>query len=219
MELSIISRDTIKPSLDSSSLKHVSPFKLSLVDQLTPATYMPLILFYPMVPISDPKSSFNLLETLTRLKSSLSETLTLYYPFSGRAKNNLYIHDFDTGIPFLEARVNCRMLDFLKLQETELLNRFVPFQPICKETDDESLLPMIAFQVNVFACGGTAIGGSASHKLCDGLAVNSILESWAAIFRGELDKDICLCLISSVHLTLPKPHLSFHQELCCLKSI
>ncbi|KAM5555913.1 hypothetical protein ABKV19_023702 [Rosa sericea] len=41
---------------------------------------------------------------------------------------------------------------------------------------------MIAFQVNVFACGGIAIGGSASHKLCDGLAANSILESWAAIF-------------------------------------
>ncbi|KAM5555912.1 hypothetical protein ABKV19_023701 [Rosa sericea] len=125
MEISIISRDTIKPSLDSSSLKHVSPFKLSLVDQLTPATYMPLILFYP---ISDPKSSFNLLETLTRLKSSISETLTLYYPFSGRAKNNLYIHDFDTGIPFLEALVNCRMLEFLKFQETDRVAE--PFRSI-----------------------------------------------------------------------------------------
>lgn len=186
-EISIISRDTIKPSLDSSSLHHVSPFKLSIVDQITPATYMPLILFYP---ISNPESSFNLPETLTRLKSSLSETLTLYYPFSGRAKNNIYIHDFDTGIPFIEAQVNCGMLEFLKHHETELLNRFVPLHPLCKETGDDSLLPMIAFQVNVFACGGIAIGGSASHKLCDGLAANSILESWAAIFRGKRAKII-----------------------------
>ncbi|KAK9901884.1 hypothetical protein M0R45_001880 [Rubus argutus] len=58
------------------------------------------------------------------------------------------------------------------------------------ETGDDSLLPMIAFQVNVFACGGIAIGGSASHKLCDGLAANSILESWAAIFRGKRAKII-----------------------------
>lgn len=187
VEISIISRDTIKPSLDSSSLHHLNPFKLSIVDQLTPATYMPLILFYP---ITDPESSFNLPEILTRLKSSLSETLTLYYPFSGRAKNNIYIHGFDTGIPFLEARVNCRMLEFLKLQENELLNQFVPLHPLCKETGDDSLLPMIAFQVNVFACGGIAIGASTSHKLCDGLAANCILQSWAAIFRGERNKII-----------------------------
>ncbi|KAL6125590.1 hypothetical protein ACLB2K_073646 [Fragaria x ananassa] len=177
MEISIISRDTIKPSLHSSSLNHLSPFKLSLVDQLTPATYMLLILFYPA--ISDPNSSFNLLETLTRLKSSLSETLTLYYPFSEQAKNNLFIHEFNTGIPFVEAQVSCRMLEFLKLQETELLNRFVPFHPPMQGNWRRvSLLPMIAFQVNVFACGGIAIGGSASHKLCDGIAANSILGSY-----------------------------------------
>ena len=128
MEVTIFSRETIRPS--SSSIHHLKPQKICLFDQLTPVTYPEVVIFYS---ISDP--NFNLHKTLAQLKTSLSETLTLFYPFSGRTKNNLYIDDYDTGILYWEARVNCRMSDYFELRETESLNKFVPFHPFSKERE------------------------------------------------------------------------------------
>ncbi|PRQ57817.1 putative alcohol O-acetyltransferase [Rosa chinensis] len=177
IEVTVISRYTIKPSTASSSPHLLQPYKLSIFDQLTPNTYVPTIFFYRItVP------SFNLPQTLIQLRNSLSETLTLYYPLSGRIKNNLYVHDFDAGVPYLEAQVNCPMLEFLKLRETEWLNHFVPVHPFLKEMDSE-LLPLIACQANIFD-GGIAMGISLSHKLADGVTANAFLKTWAAIFRG-----------------------------------
>ena len=45
MDVDIISREIIKPS--SPAIHHIKPFKLSLLDQITPTTYASLILFYP----------------------------------------------------------------------------------------------------------------------------------------------------------------------------
>ncbi|KAK9927406.1 hypothetical protein M0R45_024590 [Rubus argutus] len=194
--VSVISRDTIKPSAASPSLHLLKPYKLSIFDQLTPNTYVPMLFFYPII---DP--NFNLSQTLTHLRNSLSETLTLYYPLSGRIKNNLYIDDFDAGIPYLEARVNCPMIEFLKLRETELLNYFVPFHPFVKEMDSD-LLPLVACQVNVFD-GGIAIGVSLSHKLIDGVTANAFLTTWAAVFRG-CRKEIIYPRLSQASLVFPQ---------------
>ncbi|PRQ58720.1 putative alcohol O-acetyltransferase [Rosa chinensis] len=195
MEITIISRYTAKPS--SSSLQHLKPHKLSLFDQLTPATYAPIVLFYPNSSLTT-----NLSQTLVHLKTSLCETLTLYYPFSGRIKNNLYIYDFDAGVPYLEARVNCRLPEFLKLQETQLLNDLLPFLPFRKETDHSDLLPLLACQINVFACGGLAISASVSHKIFDGDTGNAFLKTWASIFRGARD-DIVHPDLSQASLFFP----------------
>ncbi|KAK9910592.1 hypothetical protein M0R45_034548 [Rubus argutus] len=177
IEVSVISRYTIKPSAPSSSLHLLKPYKLSIFDQLTPNTYVPMLFFYRII---DP--NFDLPQTLTHLRNSLSETLTLYYPLSGRTKSNLYIDDFDAGVPYLEAEVNCPMLEFIKLRDTELLNHFVPFHPFVKEMESE-LLPLVSCQANVFD-GGIAIGVSLSHKLIDGVTANAFLTTWAAVFRG-----------------------------------
>jgi shikimate O-hydroxycinnamoyltransferase len=201
MEVTIISRDTIKPAAASSSLHHhQKPYKLCIFDQLIPTTYVPMLFFYPII-----DSNFNVLQTLAHLKNSLSHTLTLYYPFSGRTKDNLYIHDFDAGVPYLEARVKCRMFEFLELQEIELLNQFVPFHPFRKETgSDHDLLPLIAFQVSVFACGGISIGVSLSHKIFDAETANSFLKSWSAVFRGDHEKTITSYPnLSQASLTFP----------------
>ncbi|KAL5569414.1 hypothetical protein UlMin_025989 [Ulmus minor] len=181
MEVTIISRDTIKPS--SSSLSHLKPYKLCFFDQLTPVTYTPVILFYA---INVPSS--NLPTILALLKKSLSEALTLYYPFSGRIKNNLYIDDFDSGIPYKEATVSCRMSEYLKLKDTESLDKFLPILPYRKETETSG--PNCAFQVNIFACGGIAFGCCLSHKKGDGATFSSLIKTWAAIFRGCPDKII-----------------------------
>ncbi|KAK9913158.1 hypothetical protein M0R45_036982 [Rubus argutus] len=200
VEVSIISRDTIKPSADPSSLCLLEPYKLSIMDQLAPTTYVPMLFFYP---ITDP--NVNLPQTLTHLKNSLSQTLTVYYPFSGRTKNNLYIDDFGAGVPYLEARVDCRMLDFLGLQGIELLNDLVPFHSYRKETGAE-LLPLIGVQANDFD-GGIAIGVSLSHKLIDGQTANSFLQSWAAVFRGCHDKIIHPNLSQAALLFPPRDNL------------
>ncbi|XP_062025576.1 vinorine synthase-like [Rosa rugosa] len=202
MEVTIVSRDTIKPAATSSSLhRHQKPYKLCIIDQLIPATYTPMVFFYP---ITDP--NFNLPQTLANLKNSLSRTLTLYYPFSGRTQNNLYINDFDVGVPYLEAQVKCSMFEFLDLKEIELLNRFIPLPPFRKETeDDHDLLPLIAFQVSVFACGGISIGVSLSHKIFDGVTADTFLKSWAAICRGDHDEKT----MTTLHLNLSQASLTF----------
>ncbi|XP_062091983.1 stemmadenine O-acetyltransferase-like [Humulus lupulus] len=193
MELSIASREIIKPS--SQSL-HLKPYNLCLFDQLIPNTFLSVILFYPM---HDPKV-VDLSETLTQLKKSLSETLTLYYPLSGRTKNNLCVEDFFTGVAFVEARVKCQMSEFFQ-GENELQNQLVPFQPFCQEKTD---VPPIAFQLNVFSCGGIALGISLGHKNNDIAMLSNFLKSWTAFSTGSPEKLIKPDLSSPAILFPPK---------------
>ncbi|KAH7537124.1 stemmadenine O-acetyltransferase [Ziziphus jujuba] len=211
MEVTIISKQTVKPS--SQSLHHLKPYNLCLFDQLTPVTYPSMVFFYP---ITDP--NFNLPKTLTHLRNSLSETLTLFYPFSGRTKNNVVIDDFHVGVLFLEAKVNCKMSEYFKLKDTESLNNFVPLHPFCKENETTLVnLPQIAFQVSIFACGGIALGVSLCHKMADGTTISSLLKSWAAIFSGYPNKVIHPDLSRSSSLfpprDLPKNYIDLMDHL------
>lgn len=182
MEVSIISRETLKPSslpLDH----HLKSHKLCLFDQITPFTYASIMVFYR---IADP--DFDVPQTLAQLKKSLSETLTLFYPFSGRTKDNLYVDEFDAGVVYVEANVSCTLAEYFKLRQNELLDQFVPFPPFRNETDDSK--PQIGFQVNVFACGGIAISTSLGHKVADGGTLSHFLMSWATAFQGAPHKII-----------------------------
>ena len=110
MELvSIISRETVKPS--SLPFNQQKPYKLCLFDQITPMTYGSTMVFYC---ISDPNFNGNLPQTLAQLKKSLSKTLTLFYPFSGRTKDNLYVDNYDVGITYVEAKASCSITKFFK---------------------------------------------------------------------------------------------------------
>ena len=149
MKVTIISRDYIKPSNTSLHHPNIKPYKLCLFDQLTPATYPSGVFFYPNAKDQLYHQNFNnnnILQALARLKKSLSDALNLHYPYAGRIKNNLYVDDFCAGVLYLEARVNCRMSEFFKLRDTELLDEFVPFPPFRKETETASL-PLTTFQV------------------------------------------------------------------------
>ncbi|KAM6600720.1 hypothetical protein CsatA_020329 [Cannabis sativa] len=198
MEVTIFSRETIRPS--SSLIRHLEPKKLCLFDQLTPSTYPEVVIFYSM---NDPNLDLN--KTLIQLKKSLSETLTLFYPFSGKTKNNLYIEDYDTGVPYWEAKVNCRMSDYLQLRETESLNNFVAIHPFTKEKDTSA--PQLAIQVNVFSCGGIALGVSVSHKQSDGETLSYFLKSWAALFTGSPHKVVVPQLSKAASFFLPQTEL------------
>ncbi|KAK8358056.1 hypothetical protein V6Z12_A05G455200 [Gossypium hirsutum] len=99
-EAQILSKEIIKPS--SPEIHQKEPFKLCVFDQLTPTTYVPII-----------------------LKKSLSETLNILYPFSGRIFSNLFIHDFDAGVPFLSARIELHisMMENLWFTEGNFITR------------------------------------------------------------------------------------------------
>ncbi|WCJ39028.1 HXXXD-type acyl-transferase family protein [Euphorbia peplus] len=175
MEVSVVSVENIRPY--SSHVYHLQPFNLCLLDQLTPTTYSPLILFY---------NATNFEPTFTKitaqLKWSLSKTLDLYYPLSGRVKDNLIIEHFDAGVPYFESRVKGRLSDFIRDPRMDMFNKFLPYEPFCQQLDQT--LGQLAVQVNVFDCGGIAFGMCFSHKINDGITGSSLIKTWAANSSG-----------------------------------
>ncbi|WCJ19289.1 HXXXD-type acyl-transferase family protein [Euphorbia peplus] len=208
MEVQIVSKEYIKPSSSSINRK---PYKLSFFDQLTPTTYAPTVLFYPKNNLNfDPKLA------LKNLKISLSETLNIFYPLSGRTIDNYYIDHFDEGIPFVESRTNFRMSDFLKIQDIERLNMFLSSQPFTNEMDLS--IPLLQVQFTLFKCGGISLGMSASHKLIDGPTGKAFFNSWACICKGDLKGVIHPNLEQASEffpprVSIPENHLSLMESL------
>ncbi|KAJ6728030.1 F21J9.9 [Salix koriyanagi] len=200
MDISIISKELIKPT--SPSIHHLLPFKLSLMDQLFPTTYIPMVFFYP----ANNSQDFKGLQISTQLRRSLSQTLSTFYPLSGRVRNNSIIESFEKGAPFVETRVKGSLFDFLKEPQLNLLNKFLPCQPFGYESNAEET-PQVAIQVNTFDCGGTALGLCFSHKIIDGATAMAFLDSWAANTRGHCGEKINPCLFEASSRFLPQNEL------------
>ncbi|KAB2626781.1 vinorine synthase-like [Pyrus ussuriensis x Pyrus communis] len=113
------------------------------------------------------------------VKQSLSKTLTQYYPLAGRVIENAYVDCNDQGAPYVQARVRSPLSDVISQPEPNQLNQLLP----C-ELDNVGDL-VLAVQVNVFDCGGMAIGVCISHKVADALSLIMFLNSWASISRGD----------------------------------
>lgn len=171
MEIEVISSETITPSIPTPS--HLRNFSLSLLDQTSPAVYVPVIIFYP-----NPSCNGSNINISTQLKVSLSEALSRFYPLAGRIKDHLSIDCNDEGALFAEAKVNCDLSEFLKQPKLELLHHFLP------SLNFKNIVPSsavhIAIQLNVFACGGISIGMLFLHKIIDGATMSSFLKFWAA---------------------------------------
>ena len=173
MEVEVISKETIKPSSPTpDNLRHQ---QLSFLDQIQPPVYMPLVLFYPKVE----GANFSKVQQCDKIKKSLSEALTLFYPLAGRVKGNLYVDCNDEGVHYMEAEAKCKLSEFLENPNPAELNKFLPY-----ELDHPNELP-IAVQGTFFDCGGLVIGVVMSHKVSDALSVVMFLKSWTAIARGE----------------------------------
>ncbi|XP_050373424.1 stemmadenine O-acetyltransferase-like isoform X2 [Argentina anserina] len=107
VEVELISEEIIKPS--SSTPDDLRHYQLSLLDQLSPPVYNPLILFYEFNDEAMP----SITEISNHLKRSLAEVLTLFYPLAGRIVDNKYVNCNDEGIPYVEARVKCELSEVL----------------------------------------------------------------------------------------------------------
>lgn len=140
-------------------------------------------------------------ERIDLLKKSLSQTLTLFYPLAGRLKENLFIECNDEGVDFVEARVNCPLLDILRRPEADDLDQFLPKEYHVPELAS-SLESQVAVQINIFSCGGMAIGTCISHKLVDGITHTSLINLWASMARGS-DKYLSPIFVGS-HLFPPQ---------------
>ncbi|KAI9077240.1 hypothetical protein K1719_040811 [Acacia pycnantha] len=181
----IASKVTIKPS--SPTPNHLQHFKLSLLDEIAfpPFVYLPFTLFYSAPDHEFPKIS-------QKLRTSLSEILTLYYPLCGKIKGNkgnLYVDCNDEGVLYLESRVPSKLSDFLKSntnQQLKQIKGFLPLDPYQPKLDDDDEDRLVtAVQVTEFGCGGIAIGVCVSHKVCDATAVASFLKAWSQKAIGE----------------------------------
>lgn len=177
----IVQRERIKPS--SPTPQDLRIHELSILDQLALVIYIPIILFYPRhsqnidVTINDKHHHYS---DYVNLKSSLSKTLTLFYPLAGRIKQDCTVVECnDEGAELTEARVDHPMSEILErpAPDPEALRKLLAVDVESKEASDGALLHV---QINVFACGGTAIGVSLSHKVADASTLSMFINTWAA---------------------------------------
>ena len=177
MKVEVIKSDTIKPL--SPTAHHLRNLQLSFLDQIATPVFMPMILFYP----SDNSNTINAKRS-DRLKKSLSETLTKFYPLAGRVKDNSFINCNDEGVHYVEAQVKCQISELIQQPDPAHLNSLLPY-----ELDNVGEL-VLAIQVNIFDCGGMAIGVCISHKVADALSLVMFLNNWAATARGDSNNTI-----------------------------
>ncbi|CAN4094077.1 unnamed protein product [Withania somnifera] len=172
-KVQIISRESIQPS--SPTPNHLKIFNLCLLDQLIPAPYAPIVLFYPNL------GDFKVREKSALLKKSLAQTLSHFYPLAGRFKDELSIDCNDQGVNYVTTNVNCHLIDFLNEPNLELIGQFLPCQLPLKELAGGDCVSNI--QINVFECGGIAIGLCIAHKILDGAGLSTFLKSWAGLVQ------------------------------------
>ncbi|KAJ6917581.1 hypothetical protein NC652_019805 [Populus alba x Populus x berolinensis] len=158
------------------------------------------------------------------LKKAFSETLTLFYPFAGRIKDELFIDCNDDGATYVEAHVTCNMSVILQQPDIHQLEQLLPCKPD-ENLDELSTGVMLAAQVNYFDCGGIAVSVSISHRVADGSSLVSFVNCWAAISRG-VDHHIvdgvvvdCTSLFPPQDLSGIKLHESFRNDSTCSKTV
>ncbi|XP_021746722.1 BAHD acyltransferase At5g47980-like [Chenopodium quinoa] len=171
MRVARTAKQYVKPS--STTPPHLRNFKLSLLDQLAPSLYAPMVFFYPMQNTRNLKN-----EPVKHLKQTLSPFLNRFYPFAGRIKDHVSIDCNDAGVEFLEAKVNTRLGDFLKQPDADALKHFLPVDIESKKMGTNNLVHV---QTNTFECGGMALGICWSHKITDGGTVSAFMRGWSSM--------------------------------------
>ncbi|XP_062163092.1 stemmadenine O-acetyltransferase-like [Alnus glutinosa] len=187
MEVEIISKEYIKPS--SPTPPNLKTHKLSFLDQFIPTAYVPIILFYPMNQSTGHSVADIVSQRSQLLKQSLSETLTHFYPFAGKVKDTISIDCNDEGVYYVEARVNCHLLECLNQPNTALFYQFLRGEALGKELTAGDHVAMI--QASTFACGGIAIGVLVSHMIADGTGMSVFLKGWATTAHKAREAVLC----------------------------
>ncbi|RDX58204.1 Vinorine synthase, partial [Mucuna pruriens] len=175
VEVEVVSKELVKPS--SPTANHLRRYNLSLLDHLTPQLNNSMVYFFAANNGSD--QFINITENASNhLKKSLSQALTHYYPLAGRLEDKAFIECNDEGVPYLEARVMCKLHDVVESPVPSEVAKLLPFAM------DDIVDTPLGVQLNVFDCGGIAIGVCMSHKVADAMSYFVFIQRWASIARG-----------------------------------
>lgn len=173
-----MSKEMIKPS--SPTPHHLKNLKLSFLDQIAPPIHIPLIFFYQAKQLDTCKDHAQISQLL---KQSLSNVLTRFYPLAGKiSSENFSIDCNDAGALYVEAQVHSNLLEII---EDPIMEEMKEYLPLCGTAEDKTTL--LAVQLNVFDCGGIAIGVQMSHKIADGTSLVTFMNAWAASCREDAE--------------------------------
>ncbi|XP_076958417.1 akuammiline synthase 1-like [Bidens hawaiensis] len=185
----IISREIIKPS--SRTPSHLKTYNLSMIDQLQLPIYIPIVLFYPNNEICGLTPH----EKAHKMKRSLSQSLTRYYPFAGRihTPTTPYVDCNDEGVVFVETKYSSQMsMSQDTSEDNDIVGQLYVDGMFWEHSPYREYV--VGVQVNHFACGGMAVAVSLSHRVGDGCTLGSFLSHWASVARhGSVDhKEVLL---------------------------
>ncbi|KAF3329477.1 salutaridinol 7-O-acetyltransferase-like protein [Carex littledalei] len=174
-KVTILSKQTIMPS--QHTCNSIPSISLSLLDQLSPPTYIHILLFY----------STYLPDTPEKLKSSLSQTLKYFYPLAGRIKETdkgkLHVECNDEGVELNETRVTGVNLESIcQGPAVELFNELLPIKKSMFDYREND--PLLAVQINVLDGGGFVLGLSICHLIADGASLSMFINWWSRTARG-----------------------------------
>ncbi|VVA98935.1 unnamed protein product [Arabis nemorensis] len=178
VKLEVVRREVIKPASPSPHDR----LQLSIFDLISPAVYVPVIFFYKAEDVTESPEIIS-----GKLKSSLSETLSRFYPIAGRIEG-VSISCNDEGAVFTEARTDILLSDFLRNINVDSLDRFSPITL----GDSPTVWPLLSVMVTFFGSGsGVAVTVAVSHRLCDAASLLTFVTDWATTTaKGKLNNNI-----------------------------
>ncbi|XP_009607076.1 acyltransferase Pun1-like [Nicotiana tomentosiformis] len=116
------------------------------------------------------------------LEISLSKTLTCYYPWAGRLKDNATVECNDVGAEYFEVQINSPMDEVVHHSDSRIKDMVTfPQGATWGNCTDRALA--IA-QLIHFECGEIAISVCLSHKVGDGCSCYWFLRDGASLTRG-----------------------------------
>ncbi|XP_010556026.1 PREDICTED: BAHD acyltransferase At5g47980-like [Tarenaya hassleriana] len=173
VKVELMSKEVIKPATPTPD--HLRTLERTLFDQVMPQIYINAIFFYSKT------SNDQTLTTLSqRLKNSLSEILTRFYPLAGRMEG-VSVNCNDEGALFTEARADTLLSDYLTNPDAVSLKQLI-INP-CDRLDPGSW-PLLHVKVSFFRTEGVAVAVSVSHEIFDVASFLAFVRSWADSIRG-----------------------------------
>ncbi|XP_074318611.1 stemmadenine O-acetyltransferase-like [Silene latifolia] len=214
ISVKITSIESVKPSTPTPP--HLKQFKLSYLNQI-----LPLVPIFPTCGlVFHPASPETRTVDISSLKTTLSHTLTKFYPLAGKI-NNSTVNCTDDGLPFFEAQASCTISDLLNsTRKLESMTKFLPSTESLGMGDPHvSELTHSAIQVTVFSCGGVSIAWYDIHKLLDGISAVTFFKHWAALASGSPEDDIlqpnleaCVSAFPPTTKSLELPVVNVYKE-------
>ncbi|KAI5448515.1 hypothetical protein KIW84_015795 [Lathyrus oleraceus] len=171
IKLETLNTFLIKPSKPTPP--NLKIYKLSLLDQLSPNIHGNSTFFFPNN--SSHSNSFSHNSKL--LQTSLSQTLSLFYPFAGRLQDptDTTILCNDDGVLFIESQTTTTLSELLTKPNFNTLECFLPVPT----TENKNMLLLLRF--TLFSCGSTALTISLTHKIADFNTLMTFFDTWTTV--------------------------------------